>query len=218
VKFFLTQLVQKSRPHLGLGAAFLASVVVHCGLVQLNLSPTPQRVQKNLGHDFSIYIEKNHASATAHPKQPIKIDQKITSAIVENKNSSAEVIAPIETSVAHSKNRTETEFPQESNVHYFAPNEVEMQALPVTNVDLSVLHIQKNPAELQQSLPIQLRLYIDEFGKVAQIERIAMVLPQDEEMANQLEALLKNIEFTPAKRAFADVKSYQEVAFDFKSN
>jgi hypothetical protein len=102
--------------------------------------------------------------------------------------------------------------------HYLSPQEVEIQALPIVNVDLSMLTIHKNATELQQSLPVQLRLYIDEFGKVAKIDRIAMVLPQDDEMAKQLETLLKEVQFTPAKREFANVKSYQDVAFDFKAS
>lgn len=202
MKNVLKQLILFSRPHVKLGSAVLASALVHYGLIQVNYSSTQNISPQKQLSQFSVHLvaSKPKLSATENNIAPQKISTQ------DNSNTLSESM--------HSKTLASLEA---NSPRYFSPKEVEIQALPVVNVDLSMLTIQKNVTELQQSLPIQLRLYIDEFGQVAKIERIAIVLPQDAEMATQLEGLLKEMQFTPAKRAFTDVKSYQDVAFDFKN-
>lgn len=202
MKNVLKQLILFSRPHVKLGSAVLASALVHYGLIHVNYSSTQNISPQKQLSQFSVRLvaSKPNLSATENNIAPQKIStqdnsNRLSESMLSKTLASLEVNSP----------------------RYFSPKEVEIQALPVVNVNLSMLTIQKNVTELQQSLPIQLRLYIDEFGQVAKIERIAIVLPQDAEMATQLETLLKEVQFTPAKRAFTDVKSYQDVAFDFKN-
>lgn len=190
-----------SRSHFNLGSAVLASALVHYGLFHISNSSTQNPSPQKRLSDFSVYLVADQTKVKV--TENITAPQKIAAPNISNDFSERMLNKTPASLEAHSP-------------RYFSPKEVEIQALPVVNVDLSMLTVHINATELQQSLPIQLRLYIDEFGQVAKIERIAIVLPQDDELATQLEALLKEVQFTPAKREFIDVKSYQDVAFDFK--
>lgn len=191
-----------SRPHFNIGSAVLVSVLAHYGLIHYS-NPVAQHSSPQRSGNFSVHLVVNQTKVKV--AENITAPQKIAAPNISN-DFSERVLSKTPTIL------------EANSPRYFSPKEVEIQALPVVNVDLSMLTTHKNAAELQQSLPIQLRLYIDEFGQVAKIERIAIVLPQDAEMATQLEAQLKEVKFTPAKREFTDVKSYQDVAFDFKAN
>jgi len=92
---------------------------------------------------------------------------------------------------------------------YLSIKEVDIQALPIGNIDASRL-----PAAMQHA-QIKLRLFIDEFGKIVRIEPIKSQLYQDETLETALSNRLTEIHFTPAKRGGLDVKSYQDVAYDF---
>lgn len=201
---FFDQMILKSRPHLPLGAALAASAFVHIGLVHYTHPTVNTKSGEPLSSLTVQLVTPQHRLSTA--------EKALTPPKLAVKNVAHE---PEQTATHPLASQTST---PETQPRYLSPKEVEIQALPIVNVDLSMLTIRKNTVELQQSLPIQLRLYIDEFGKITNIERIAMVLPQDDEMAQQLEALLKEVQFTPAKLAFNSVKSYQDVAFDFKAN
>lgn len=203
---FFHQAILKSRPHLPLGAALAASAFAHISLVHYTHLPVNTKSGQPLSPLSVQLVTPQHRPSTA--------EKVLTPPRLTVKN-----VAPMqEQTVAHPVADQTPTSETLSTQHYLSPKEVEIQALPIVNVDLSMLTNHKNTLELQQSLPIQLRLYIDEFGRITQIKRIAMVLPQDDEMAKQLEALLKEVQFTPAKRAFNSVKSYQDVAFDFKAN
>jgi len=92
---------------------------------------------------------------------------------------------------------------------YYSIKEVDIEALPINNIDASAL-----PASMQ-NVQIKLRLFIDEFGHIARIEPIKSQLYQDEMLENALSEQLIKVNFTPARRKGVDVKSYQDVAYDF---
>jgi hypothetical protein len=92
---------------------------------------------------------------------------------------------------------------------YFGPNDVERKALPLSNIDRSML-----AQHLYSGLPIKLRLYINATGHIVKIERIA-VLEQDAIFVDTLEKLLFDLTFLPAKRDGLDVNSYLDIAFSF---
>lgn len=92
---------------------------------------------------------------------------------------------------------------------YFGPNDVERNALPLSNIDRSML-----AQHLYSGLPIKLRLYINATGHIVKIERIAL-LEQDALFADALEKLLFDLAFLPAKRDGLDVNSYLDIAFSF---
>ncbi len=96
--------------------------------------------------------------------------------------------------------------------HYFSTTEVDLTALPINNIDASML-----PENMQNS-EIKLRIFIDEFGKVVNIESIKSQLYQNETIESALTKQLYKVRFTPAKRYGSDVKSFQEVAYSFNLN
>jgi hypothetical protein len=92
---------------------------------------------------------------------------------------------------------------------YYPPNNVELIALPTSNLDSSLFEDQ-----FISGLPIKLRLYINAFGRVVKIDQYD-VLAQDIPMANRLEDLLKQMSFLPAKKDGINVDSYQDIEFSF---
>jgi len=92
---------------------------------------------------------------------------------------------------------------------YYSIREVDIEALPINNIDASML-----PTSIQ-NVQIKLRLFIDEFGHIARIEPIKSQLYQDESLEMALSEQLTQLNFTPARRKGVDVKSFQDVAYDF---
>jgi hypothetical protein len=92
---------------------------------------------------------------------------------------------------------------------YYAATEVNRKALPQMNIDESMLSI-KN----YSGLPIKLRLYVNAYGRLVKIDRIG-VLEQDIAYVAQLESLLYDVAFLPAKREGFDVDSYQDLQLSF---
>lgn len=93
--------------------------------------------------------------------------------------------------------------------NYFPITEVDRKALPQTNIDQSML-----ANEVSSGLPITLRLYINAYGRVVKVEKIA-ILDQDAPFAEKLANLLYEVRFLPAKRESLDVDSYQDLQLSF---
>lgn len=93
--------------------------------------------------------------------------------------------------------------------NYYAVTDVDKKALPQTNIDDSTIR-----SNSYSGLPIKLRLYINASGKLVKIEPIAL-LDQDIEYATQLEKLLSELVFLPAKKNGLEVDSYQDIQFSF---
>lgn len=98
--------------------------------------------------------------------------------------------------------------PDTSN--YYASNEVERKALPQLNIDMSDID-----ASGYSGLPIKLRLYINTYGRLVRIERLAEVIDQDEAYISALEKLLSDLVYMPAKKDSLDVNAYQDMILSF---
>ena len=95
--------------------------------------------------------------------------------------------------------------PDLSRIKYYSINEVDIKALPVSNIDISMV------SDIERSgLPIKLRIYINVFGKIDNIERLSNAL-QDEEFLNRIEFLLKETAFLPAKKDGVNVDFVQDI-------
>lgn len=197
------------RHHLHLVPALIFSASLHYGLVHFWPQQPTQKNVESIQQPLKIVLVRQSNTLNQLDAQTAT-DQNKTSHRKKKRGNEAPTYAR--------KNLENTPVKVDHYTEYFSPKDVEIQALPIVNIDLSMLPQQVDVTDLQQQLPIQLRLYIDEFGQVVRVERIAMVLAQDDALASALEDLLKDVKFTPAKRASAEVKSYQDVAFDFKAN
>lgn len=93
--------------------------------------------------------------------------------------------------------------------NYFGSTDVDMKALPQTNIDQSMLSV-----EGFSGLPIKVRIYVNAFGELVKVEPIA-VLQQDNAFVEKLTKLLYEIKFLPAKREGLDVDSYQDLLLSF---
>jgi hypothetical protein len=102
------------------------------------------------------------------------------------------------------ENNIETDL---SELRYFSINEVDIKALPISNIDMSMI---ANIPRTGQ--PVKLRIYISLLGKIDTIERLSN-LEQDEEFLVRLEYLLKETTFLPAKKNGTSVSSVQDVEF-----
>jgi hypothetical protein len=166
--------------------------------------PQPSRATKST-ESQSFTVQLTHGREKLHSPS---LAQNTTIKKTSSPSSTTQTKAP----------QTHTIAPLNHYSDYVSAQEVDMQALPITNIDMSMLPEALHEHPLQQSLPIQLRLYIDEFGRVTHITPISIVLAQDKMLEEALEDLLFEIRFTPAKKNRLDTKSYQDVAFDFKPN
>lgn len=93
--------------------------------------------------------------------------------------------------------------------NYYATADVDRKALPQINIDESQIQ-----SDTYSGFPIKLRLYISASGKLAKIEPIS-VLDQDREYVAQLQKLLFQLVFLPAKKDGLDVDSYQDLQLSF---
>ncbi len=123
-----------------------------------------------------------------------------------NTPQSKEVISEIQAADINEADLSQAQ-PQVEN--YYSPTNVELIALPTSNLDSSMFS-----GQFISGLPIKLRLYINAFGRIVKVDYIDL-LEQDLRMANRLEDLLRQITFLPAKRNGASVDSYQDVEFSF---
>ncbi len=92
---------------------------------------------------------------------------------------------------------------------YLSEHEVEIKALPTSNIDQTKLN-----DVLISGLSIPMRLYINREGNIIKIDKLA-VLPQDRPLQEALSKALLEISFFPAKKNGIAVNSYQEIAFSF---
>lgn len=93
--------------------------------------------------------------------------------------------------------------------NYFSTQDVEMKALPISNLDISMFN-----GEFISGMPVSLRLYINASGKVVKIVRIDH-FEQNAKFVGHLEELLFQLTFLPAKKAGVEVNSYQDIQFGF---
>lgn len=92
---------------------------------------------------------------------------------------------------------------------YYATNEVDIKALPINNIDASLVE-----QFAYTSMPLKLRLFINVNGRIDRVENLS-VLEQDEEFFKKIEQLLKETTFLPARKESVNVDSFQDVEFSF---
>jgi hypothetical protein len=93
---------------------------------------------------------------------------------------------------------------------YLSEHDVEMKALPTNNIDETKLE-----GVFISGLPIKMRLYINNEGRVVKVDKLN-VLAQDRPLQAALEKILREMPFFPAKKNGVSVNSYQEIAFEFR--
>jgi seryl-tRNA synthetase len=127
-------------------------------------------------------------------KQKVRIveQEKLIKNLVE-KTELAETIVP-EVNQDHSKN-------------YLAVKDVDTKALPIGNIDISMVSDVYRPGVV-----VSLRLFINMYGRLDKIERITFN-KDDLQFVERLEALLKEATFIPAKKNGLNVDSFQEIEF-----
>ena len=157
---------------------------------QANVEPSakPLKVEDVFSAKDSLNLNKD-ASSDA------QLTQIVNSAQLDNAINDNQEVMPVEHVAVQKK--------------YYATNEVDIKALPVTNIDISMLDLDYLPM-----MPIKLRLFINENGRVESIERLA-VLEQETIFADKIEGLLKQAAFTPARKDNLNVDSFQDVEFSF---
>ena len=133
-----------------------------------------------------------------------RIVQKKTIAIVTEKKLISEIknepILEDETSL------NEDAFINYDNVEkkYYSISEVDINALPVSNIDISMF------ADIKiTGMPIKIRIYISDLGKVDRIEKL-YAEAQDEEFLIRIESLLADTAFLPAKKNGISVDFFQD--------
>ncbi|MEZ0315444.1 MAG: hypothetical protein ACAH10_00995 [Methylophilaceae bacterium] len=138
-----------------------------------------------------------HSLQSAAISKPLPMDSNAASSSFKNKQPEHPIV--------------ENQSKDSSFDGYFSTRDIERKALPVSNIDLSMLS-----KEFISGLPIRLRLYISASGRVAKIDKLE-VLPQDEEFALSIEDLLYQTTFLAAKKDGLDVPSYQDIEFSFSA-
>lgn len=91
---------------------------------------------------------------------------------------------------------------------FLPPEEVERAAYPLSSPDLSPFQVVKT----YSGMPIRLRLFVDAHGNVVDV-KILHALDVDDEAAALLVQIWERVGFVPARRAGAEVASFQDVEF-----
>jgi len=159
-------------------------------------------------------VKPLHSSAVSN------VDFQVTLKHKTIPNKKTEQKSRLETPIKSGSHLEENSLPQSEGAvnhdndfkGYWSTSDTERKALPISNIDLSMIN-----GQFVSGLPISLRIFISEFGRVTKIEKMN-VLPQDEDFARRIEDLLYELTFIPAKKDGVDVASYQEVEFSFNSS
>lgn len=169
------------------------------------LTNTPVNNTTNTGSNIKIFTKKRSSNVDLLIKNQVAIKKELN---IEND------LAKDFNNVEHTDlENTELKSQQLENVakqtKYYATSEVDIKALPVSNIDTSMLELDYNV-----NMPIKLRLFINANGRIDYVERLS-VLVQDESFADKIEDLLKEAAFLPARKENKNVDSFQDVEFSF---
>ena len=88
---------------------------------------------------------------------------------------------------------------------YMSTTMLERRPTPVSESDISILQKLKT-----SGLPVRLRIYVDRFGKVAEVVTLEAGL-LDEEFVNGLRLMFLATAFLPGRHAGIDVPSYMDI-------
>jgi hypothetical protein len=193
---------------IALGFSALLHIAVIWGLsVQNKPIPAKLNLRPQQGLLVHLLVAPANGQVLAH------LSQEAQSFYSEAMQPRLEALANLPTMVA-SNTLDRTDQPQTSDVplnQYYSSTATDRKALPIGNIDIAQLQ-----GEIVDNFPLQLRIYIDDKGKVKSIERLA-VLEQDQALANKLERLLYDLTFIPAKKNGLEVNSYQDIEFSFQA-
>lgn len=182
------------------------STVFHSIVILIFWTPIDKKIESPVSKTLTIsFTKESDTENETNSNQYIEAIAQITNEVtnVESNVSKAEIDSNFE-QIAASMDESNIE-PDVSITRYFSINEVDIKALPVSNIDISMLSDIK-----RTGLPIKLRIYINVFGRIDKIERLSNTL-QDEEFLNRMEFLLKETAFLPAKKNGVNVDFVQDI-------
>jgi len=190
--------------------AVLISAAIHIAAVFFipSFIPITKLEHVNIdGHALQVLLK----ASEEQPSPSVQLDS-ITTKVLNQENDAGKKVNKnfkphtdsLQKSIESSQEKTTTILKG-----FYSTKEVEMKALPISNLDISMFN-----GQFISGLPIKMRLYINASGSVVKIERLE-ILEQDAPLANRLEALLYTLTFLPARKDSLAVNSYQDVAFSF---
>jgi len=190
--------------------ALLISAAVHIAAVffisdSIWIKKSEQLPNKNWAFDVSLKSAEKLSLSQQHFPELINrpVAAKADSEN-QNKNSYRESISAARKVVVTTKQTL-----HEVLKGYYSTTEVEMKALPVSNLDISMFN-----GRFVSGIPVKMRLYINASGNVVKIEHLGK-LEQNQQMAEHLEELLYTLTFLPARKDGLPVDSYQDVELSF---
>ena len=182
------------------------SAIFHSIVMLIFWSPIEKKIESPAAKTLVVsFVKQGETDKNTNINQYTEVIDQLINEItnVTSTVSQAEMESSFE-QIATDANETSIE-PDLSRVKYYSINEVDIKALPVSNIDISMV------SDIERSgLPIKLRIYINVFGKIDKIERLSNAL-QDEEFLNRIEFLLKETAFLPAKKNGVNVDFVQEI-------
>ena len=182
------------------------SAIFHSIVMLIFWSPIEKKIESPAAKTLVVsFVKQGETDKNTNINQYTEVIDQLINEItnVTSTVSQAEMESSFE-QIATDANETSIE-PDLSRVKYYSINEVDIKALPVSNIDISMV------SDIERSgLPIKLRIYINVFGKIDKIERLSNAL-QDEEFLNRIEFLLKETAFLPAKKNGLNVDFVQEI-------
>ena len=96
-----------------------------------------------------------------------------------------------------------------SGTVFYGPKEIDKRALPLTEPDVKLL----NGIPNNTGLPIRVRLYIDQYGVVSNVQPLQNH-PDDASIVEKIIIMLEKTAFIPAMRSGKGVASYQDLEFN----
>lgn len=182
------------------------STVIHSIVILMLWTPIDKKIESPASKTLTVsFTEESYTENETNSNQYIEaIAQTINEvANIESTASKVEIDSNFElTATSLDESNIETDI---SRVRYYSINEVDIKALPISNIDISMVSDIK-----RTGLPIKLRIYVNVFGKIDKIERLSNT-PQDEEFLTRIEFLLKETAFLPAKKNGVNVDFVQDI-------
>lgn len=209
----------------------LISIFAHCLLMwvvfsekDINMVVRNQELTIKLAKNSSLKAEdfrqvkirktQINTISSINPTNPsiLKLDTKVAPNIVSDEDTqeslsldSYKELAIKDESVVEDLQLTNEMAPKK----YFSTNEVDIKALPISNLDASLVDQSNN-----SGLPVRLRIFIGFDGKVDSVLKLS-ANEQDEIFASEIQVLIEKITFLPARKDSVNVDSFQEVEFSF---
>lgn len=182
------------------------SIVFHAIVVLLFWPPIDKKIEPLASKILIVsFTKESNTESEANSNQYIETITKIINEVTNSKSnvSKAEVESNFEQAALNTV--ADNIEPDVSAIRYYSVNEVDIKALPISNIDISMV------SDIERTgLPIKLRIFVNVFGRIETIERLSNA-QQDEEFLTRLEFLLKETAFLPAKKNGVNVDFVQDI-------